>query len=136
MSLSRYENKFAIYQLKKDEDGDNRRFMNYEWHQKKGITPKIEDYDLIYIGELPSVIKNMNRTLEQIYEKFNLDHPANYRGYSLSVSDVVAINRGGKLSYHFCDSAGQMRRRAHMETDERRCADHQRHGRNDRLRLL
>ena len=104
--MGRYENKYAIYQLKKTDAGDERRFMNYDWHQKKGITPKIEDYDLIYIGELPSVIRNMNRTLEQIYEKFNLDHPADYRGYSLSVSDVVAINRGGKLSYHFCDSAG------------------------------
>ena len=104
--MGRYENKYAIYQLKKTDVGDERRFMNYDWHVKKGITPKIEDYDLIYIGELPSVIKNLNRTLEQIYEKFNLDHPADYRGYSLSVSDVVAINRGGKLSYHFCDSAG------------------------------
>ncbi len=104
--MGRYENKYAIYQLKHDDAGDERRFMNFDWHIKKGITPKIEDYDLIYIGELPPVIKNMNRTLEQIYEKFNLDHPADFRGYSLSVSDVVAINRGGKLSYHFCDSAG------------------------------
>ena len=104
--MGRYENKYAIYQLKKTDVGDERRFMNYDWPQKKGITPKIEDYDLIYIGELPSLIRNMTRTLEQIYEKFNLDHPADYRGYSLSVSDVVAINRGGKLSYHFCDSAG------------------------------
>ena len=104
--MGRYENKYAIYQLKKTDVGDERRFMNYDWHQKKGITPKIEDYDLIYIGEVPSVIKNLHRTLEQIYEKCTLDHPADYRGYSLSVSDVVAINRGGKLSYHFCDSAG------------------------------
>ena len=99
--MGRYENKYAIYQLKKTDAGDERRFMNYDWHVKKGITPKIEDYDLIYIGELPSVIRNMNRTLEQIYEKFNLDHPADYRGYSLSVSDVVAINRGGKLPITF-----------------------------------
>ena len=104
--MGRYENKYAIYQLKHDDAGNERRFMNHDWHVKHDIVPKIEDYDLIYIGELPPVIRNMNRNLEQIFEKFNLDHPSDYRGYSLSVSDVVAINRGGKLSYHFCDSAG------------------------------
>lgn len=104
--MGRYENKYAIYQLKHDDAGNERRFMNHDWHVKHGIVPRIEDYDLIYIGELPLVIRNMNRTLEQIYEKFKPRSSCGLPQVSLSVSDVVAINRGGKLSYHFCDSAG------------------------------
>ena len=50
--------------------------------------------------------KDLNTMLEQTYEKFNLDHPADFRGHSLSVSDIIAIRQNGVVSCHYVDSIG------------------------------
>lgn len=59
------------------------------------------NYDLVYTASLDS-----KTTLEDIYRTFNIDHPADFKGHSLSVSDVVVLHQGGKDTAHYCDSFG------------------------------
>lgn len=40
--------------------------------------------------------------LEDLYYKFNMDHPADFRGHSMSVSDVVVLDDAA----YFCDDFG------------------------------
>lgn len=73
--------------------------------QEHGLAVEREHYDLIYTAPL-SVGGDTDTQLDKLYEKFNLDHPADYRGHSLSVSDIVAIRQDGTLSCHYVDSFG------------------------------
>ena len=95
---------FAIYQVSR-EDPQNARFMNMDWLKSHGLSPERSSYELAYtasLPETPSVIVALNT----LWEKFNLDHPADYQRPSMSVSDIVAIRRDGVLSCHYCDSVG------------------------------
>ncbi len=59
------------------------------------------------MGELSELQRRtQSATLEAVYEKFNIDHPADYKGHSLSVSDIVVLHEDGKNSAHFVDSFG------------------------------
>ena len=59
------------------------------------------------MGELSDLQgRTQSATLEAVYEKFNIDHPADYKGHSLSVSDIVVLHEDGKNSAHFVDSFG------------------------------
>lgn len=62
----------------------------------------ITDYKEVYAGELQTTIENKDELLEQIFEKFNLNHPEDFHGHSLSVSDVVILDN----EIYFCDSFG------------------------------
>lgn len=68
---------------------------------------KSENYELVYVGELSELQEQtQGEILEAIYEKFNVDHPKDYRGHSLSVSDIVVLHQNGENSAHFVDSFG------------------------------
>ena len=77
------------------------RFEAYESLQEAGLAVDRQNYDLIYTAPLDG-----KTTLEDIYRTFNLDRPADFTGHSLSVSDVVVLNRSGKEEAHYCDSFG------------------------------
>ena len=79
--------------------------MDSEWLQKKGLEPNKDNYELIYTGTLASNGSQLEK-LEDIYRTFNIDHPADFRGHSLSVSDIVALKEQGVVSYHYVDSIG------------------------------
>lgn len=96
---------FAIYQLKRDDATTNLRFMNSEWLRSKGLEPQRDNYDLVYTGALNSSERQID-TLEQIYQVFNLERPADFTGHSLSVSDIVALKQDGVISCHYVDSVG------------------------------
>lgn len=96
---------FAIYQLKRDDATTNLRFMNSEWLRSKGLEPQRDNYDLVYTGALNSAERQID-TLEQIYQVFNLERPADFTGHSLSVSDIVALKQDGVISCHYVDSVG------------------------------
>ena len=96
---------YAIYQLSRDDATTELRFMNSEWLQKKGLEPNKDNYELIYTGTLASNGSQLEK-LEDIYRTFNIDHPADFRGHSLSVSDIVALKEQGVVSYHYVDSIG------------------------------
>lgn len=96
---------YAIFQLKREDSTTDLRFMGSDWLQKKGLEPNKDNYDLIYTGRLyPS--ENRIDTLERLYHTFNTDHPEDFRGHSLSVSDIVALKEQGVVSYHYVDSIG------------------------------
>lgn len=95
---------FAIYQVCRA-DPNNVRFMNMDWLQSHELTVERANYDLVYTGELTAA-ENTGRTLETLYEQFNLHHPADYHHPSMSVSDIVAVKQNGVVSCHYCDSFG------------------------------
>lgn len=93
---------FSIYQVPAGPEGRDFRFRSYEELQAAGLAVDRKNYELVYTAPL-----DKKATLEDIYRTFNADdRPADFRGHSLSVSDVVVINRGGKEEAHYCDSIG------------------------------
>lgn len=105
--------KYGIYQLKDDPELDNFRFEGTESLKRMGITKDNfdavlpENYKLVYMGELTELQgQTQSETLEAIYTKFNIDHPADYKAHSLSVSDIVVLHEDGENRAHFVDSFG------------------------------
>lgn len=105
--------KYGIYQLKPNPELDSLRFEGTESLKRMGITKdnfdaiKPDNYTLLYVGELSELQKEtQGATLEAIFEKFNLDHPEDFRGHSLSVSDIVVLHQNGQNTAHFVDSFG------------------------------
>lgn len=93
---------FSIYQVPAGPEGRDFRYRSYEELQAAGLAVDRKNYELVYTAPLDG-----KTTLENIYRTFNADdRPADFRGHSLSVSDVVVINRGGKEEAHYCDSIG------------------------------
>ena len=95
------ESRFGIYQLKDTEETRDIRFMNMDYLEKEGISVSRENYTLVYTGEFTE-----GMSLEDIYTKFNIDHPADFTGHSLSVSDVVVLHQDGENTSHYVDSVG------------------------------
>ena len=96
---------FAIYQVKHTDELRDIRYEGLEWLQSIGQTVQRDNYELVYTAPLlPSDLKG--DTAEQLFYRFNNEHPADYRHPSMSVSDIVAIKRDGKVSCHYCDSFG------------------------------
>ncbi len=95
------EGRFGIYQLKDTEKTRDIRFMSMDYLEMKGIPVSRENYELVYTGELAE-----GMSLEDIFTKFNIDHPADFTGHSLSVSDVVVLHQDGENTSHYVDSVG------------------------------
>ena len=96
---------FAIFQLKRGEEQAALRFLNMASLQKSGLCAEKANYDLIYTGTLPQA-NDLPSALEGLYVTFNQDRPEDFCGHSLSVSDIVAVKRGGVVSCHYLDSVG------------------------------
>ena len=95
------EDRFGIYQLKDTGEARDIHFMGMDYLESKGIAVTKENYDLIYAAPLEE-----GTSLEDIYTRFNIDRPADFRGHSLSVSDVVLIHQNGENTSHYVDSFG------------------------------
>lgn len=95
------ESRYGIYQLKNTEETRDIRFMEMDYLERKGIPVSKEHYELVYTEELTE-----GMSLEDIYIKFNTDHPADFTGHSLSVSDVVVLHQDGENTSHYVDSIG------------------------------
>lgn len=95
------EGRYGIYQLKDSAETRDIRFMDMDYLEKEGIPVSRENYTLVYTGELTE-----GMSLEDIYTKFNVDHPADFTGHSLSVSDVVVLHQDGENTSHYVDSVG------------------------------
>lgn len=95
------EDRFGIYQLKDTEGARDIHFMGMDYLESKGIAVTKENYDLLYTAPLEE-----GTSLEDIYTHFNIAHPADFRGHSLSVSDVVVLHHNGENTSHYVDSFG------------------------------
>ena len=105
--------KYGIYQLKDNPELDKFRFEGTGSLKRMGITKDNfdavlpENYKLMYLGELSEMQgQTQSETLEAIYTKLNIDHPADYKAHSLSVSDIVVLHENGENTAHFVDSFG------------------------------
>lgn len=95
------ENSYEIYQLKRNEHTRRFSFEGTDYLKKIGEKVNRDHYDMVYHAPLDT-----KETLDSIYEKFNLRHPADFRGHSLSVSDVIVFHKDGKDTAYFVDSFG------------------------------
>lgn len=95
------EDRFGIYQLKDTEEARDIHFMGMDYLESKGIAATKDNYDLLYTAPLEE-----GTSLEDIYTRFNIAHPADLRGHSLSVSDVVVFHQNGEITSHYVDSFG------------------------------
>ena len=103
--LENPQDAFLIYQIRRGGELDAYRFMNYDYLQSKGVTPERGGYDAIYTGGFMDY-GNARTNLDMIYQRFNVDHPADFKGHSLSVSDIVALKQNGVVSCHYVDNIG------------------------------
>ena len=92
---------FSIYQLKHGDETRDLRFEPYDRLQATGNVVDKANYELIYSAELTP-----GTSLEDIYTRFNIDHPKDFKGHSLSVSDVVVLHQNGQDTAHYVDSFG------------------------------
>ena len=93
------ENRYGIYQIIDGSPGREYEFMDLNFIERHGYQVKKEDYELIYSDKML-----YGDTLDSLYEKFNIAHPADYTGHSLSVSDIVVLNENGNVKAYFVDS--------------------------------
>ena len=96
---------YCIYQLRRDPELAELRFMNSQYLWEHGLEPAFDHYEAVYSGSLPSDGSTEAR-LDDLYMKFNTAHPQNFTGHSLSVSDIVVLRQQGAVSSHYVDSVG------------------------------
>ena len=92
---------YSIYQLNLSDSTDDLRFMSYDWVQSRGLSVDRDSYVMVYTAERTS-----GGSLEDIYRDLNIDRPADFKGHSLSVSDVVVLHENGVSTAYYVDSIG------------------------------
>ncbi len=95
------EKTVTIYQLNDTPEAAQMRFMNHDYTLKKGLSVDISKYNEVYSCPMQS-----GENLESIFRRFNVDIPSDFKGHSLSVSDVISIRENGKNTAYFVDSVG------------------------------
>lgn len=95
------EDTFGIYQLAHEERTRDLRFEPYDRLQAVGHTIDRANYELVYTAPLTE-----GTSLEDIFTRFNIDHPQDFKGHSLSVSDIVVLHQNGENTAHYVDSIG------------------------------
>jgi len=97
---------FAIYQLKGGEELRDYRFEGLERLQNAGLSVEYDNYEMVYTGTLTDFNGNQNHTLNKLYEQFNMNHPTDFKGHSISISDIIALKTNNRVSSHYVDSFG------------------------------
>jgi len=106
--------RFMIYQLKRSDELHGIRFEPYDYLKQNGLTCDALNYDLVYSGYM-----RPHETLENLFNKFNMERPDDFKGHSLSVSDVVIVREHGKNTAYYVDSIG-FKKLEHFETSPAR----------------
>ena len=92
---------FSIYQVPRGPEGRNFRYRSYEGLQADGLSVDRKNYRLVYTAPL-----DKNPSLDEIYHRFNMEHPADYKGRSLSLGDIVVFRQDGKQTAYYVDRIG------------------------------
>lgn len=101
------DDSIGIYQLKDGKDTRDIRFIPLEHLERNGEIPHREDYILVYTRKIEdNQTLDKDKLLEDIYDEFNVNHPKDFVGHSLSVSDIVVIQHNGEASAHYVDNFG------------------------------
>ena len=96
-----HRDSFEIWQLRPDESTARQLFMNSDYLAKKGLAVDFANYEQTYRAAL-----RPSDTLDRIYERFNVHRPEDFRGHSLSVSDLIVVRQSGGTRVFFVDSFG------------------------------
>jgi hypothetical protein len=92
---------YQIYQLKKSNELRKFRFESYSQLKAQNREINFNNYNIIYKNSYSKEID-----LEELFSKFNSNIPNDFKGHSLSVSDVIAINDGSNIKAYYCDNFG------------------------------
>ena len=95
---------FSIYQVPPGPEGRDFRYRSYEDLQADGLSVDRKNYQLVYTAPL-----NKDTTLDEIYRRFNIEHPADYKGHSLSMGDIVVFRQDGKQTAYYVDEGADYR---------------------------
>ena len=95
---------FSIYQVPPGPEGRDLRYRSYEELQADGLSVDRKNYQLIYTAPL-----DKDTTLDEIYRRFNMEHPADYKGHSLSMGDIVVFRQDGKQTAYYVDEGADYR---------------------------
>ena len=92
--------KISILQLKLNEENHNYCYASLRFLEKHNMKVDLNRYNVVYITERDIEFTNVYSYLDDLFEEFNIRHPKDFRGHSLSMSDIVKIND----DYYYCDS--------------------------------
>ena len=95
---------FSIYQVPPGPEGRDFRYRSYEDLQADGLSVDRKNYQLVYTAPL-----DKDTTLDEIYRRFNMEHPADYKGHSLSMGDIVVFRQDGKQTAYYVDEGADYR---------------------------
>lgn len=95
---------FSIYQVPPGPEGRDLRYRSYEELQEDGLSVDRKNYQLVYTAPL-----DKDTTLDEIYRRFNMEHPADYKGHSLSMGDIVVFRQDGKQTAYYVDEGADYR---------------------------
>lgn len=95
---------FSIYQVPPGPEGRDLRYRSYEELQADGLSVDRKNYQLVYTAPL-----DKDATLDEIYRRFNMEHPADYKGHSLSMGDIVVFRQDGKQTAYYVDEGADYR---------------------------
>ena len=95
---------FSIYQVPPGPEGRDFRYRSYEELQTDGLSVDRKNYQLVYTAPL-----DKDTTLDEIYRRFNMEHPADYKGHSLSMGDIVVFRQDGKQTAYYVDEGADYR---------------------------
>lgn len=96
---------YSIFQLKSGDELHFHRFVGLDTLEREGNRVDAKNYDKVYTGSLRDNC-DTKVMLDYLYAKFNRDHPADFKGHSLSVSDIIVIEKAGKSSAYYVDTFG------------------------------
>ena len=96
---------FSIYQVPPGPEGRDFRYRSYEDLQADGLSVDRKNYQLVYTAPL-----DKDTTLDEIYRRFNIEHPSDYKGHSLSTGDIVVFRQDGKQTAYYVDEGADYRR--------------------------
>ena len=93
--------RYGIYQINSGQEERGYQFLSLETAKEMGFTVDGKDYQMVYSERLRDAT-----TLDNLFERFNIERPNDFTGHSMSVSDVIIMNRGGRLTAYYVDSFG------------------------------
>jgi hypothetical protein len=96
---------FKIFQLNNSNEARNIKYMGYDFIQENNLTLSLDLYNEVYTGKIDGRSEwydNTEELCDDIFHKFNMQHPADFKGHSLSTSDIIEIEN----KYYYCDDYG------------------------------
>ena len=98
------EDSFSIYQVPPGPEGRDFRYRSYEELQADGLSVDRKNYQLVYTAPL-----DKDASLDEIYRRFNMEIPADYKGHSLSMGDIVVFRQDGQQTAYYVDEGAEYR---------------------------